>query len=102
LEDILKLIKPRHHAFSARLRRNGNEYRYNLPGPDLTGTRLVKVLNAFAPGVQQLVVVTTSASGALTKPLQHAQRLLLQGEHPWRRPHQGAAHAARDPQAGDP
>jgi hypothetical protein len=69
--DLLILVLIGHGSF------DGNEYRYNLPGPDLTGTRLVKVLNGFAPGVQQLVVVTTSASGALAKPLQHAQRTVI-------------------------
>ena len=56
---------------------DGSDYRYNVPGPDLTGARLVKLLDAFAPAVQQLVVVATSASGALAKPLQRAQRVVI-------------------------
>ena len=60
--DLLILVLIGHGSF------DGSEYRYNLPGPDLTGTRLVKLLAAFAPGVQQRVLVTTSASGALAKP----------------------------------
>lgn len=56
---------------------DGNEYRYNLPGPDLTGTRLVKLLDGFASGVPQLVVVATSASGALSKPLQRSGRVAI-------------------------
>lgn len=56
---------------------DGSEYRYNLPGPDLTGTRLTKLLDGFAAGVPQLVVVATSASGALIKPLQHGGRVVI-------------------------
>jgi hypothetical protein len=56
---------------------DGTDYRYNLPGPDLTGVRLAKLLDGFAPGVSQLVVVATSASGALTKPLQHSGRVVI-------------------------
>ena len=69
--DLLILMLIGHGSF------DGSEYRYNLPGPDLTGTRLVKLLDAYAPGVQQLVIVATSASGALAKPLQHAQRVVI-------------------------
>lgn len=56
---------------------DGTDYRYNLPGPDMTGAHLVKLLDGFAAGVQQLVVVTTSASGALAKPLQRSGRVVI-------------------------
>ena len=56
---------------------DGSEYRFNVPGPDLTGTRLAQLLDALPAGVQQLVVVATSASGALAKPLARPQRVLI-------------------------
>ncbi len=41
-----------------------DEYRFNLAGPDITGTEIVQALDAL-PAKRQLLVNTTSASGAL-------------------------------------
>jgi hypothetical protein len=55
---------------------DGREYRFNIPGPDLTGQDLAAVLNAL-PTPQQLVVATGSSSGALLDVLSRPGRLLI-------------------------
>lgn len=44
---------------------DGNEYRHNIPGPDLTGSEWLALLDRLPHSVSQLVVVGTSASGAI-------------------------------------
>lgn len=44
---------------------DGNEYRLNIPGPDLTGTELGAMLDRIPNTVMQLVIDCTSASGAI-------------------------------------
>jgi hypothetical protein len=44
---------------------DGNEYRLNIPGPDLTGSQILASLNRIPESVSQLLVVTTSTSGAV-------------------------------------
>jgi len=56
--DSLALILVGHGSF------DGEQYKLNLPGPDITGDDLLKLLAAI-PARTQLVVDTTSASGAL-------------------------------------
>ena len=56
--DSLALILVGHGSF------DGEQYKLNLPGPDITGDELLKLLTAI-PARNQLVVDTTSASGAL-------------------------------------
>ncbi|HUL82177.1 MAG TPA: hypothetical protein VL131_08540 [Gammaproteobacteria bacterium] len=56
--DSLALILVGHGSF------DGEQYKLNLPGPDITGDELLKLLTAI-PARTQLVVDTTSASGAL-------------------------------------
>jgi len=56
--DSLALILVGHGSF------DGEQYKLNLPGPDITGDDLLKLLVAI-PARTQLVVDTTSASGAL-------------------------------------
>ena len=56
---------------------DGAEYRLNLPGPDLTGTRLATLLDRLPATVPQLVVNATSASGAMLSRLQRPQRVVI-------------------------
>lgn len=55
---------------------DGQEYKFNLPGPDLAGPELAQLLNAI-PAANQLVVITGSASGALADLLQKPGRVLI-------------------------
>ena len=44
---------------------DGTEYRFNIPGPDITGSQILALLDRIPQAVPQLVVNTTSASGAI-------------------------------------
>jgi hypothetical protein len=44
---------------------DGNEYRFNIAGPDMTGSELLALLDRIPAGVLQLVVNATSTSGAI-------------------------------------
>ncbi len=55
---------------------DGETYRFNVPGPDPTDEDLSEWLAALRPE-RQLVVVATSASGALAEPLQRAGRTVI-------------------------
>ena len=52
------------------------EYKFNIAGPDLTGDDLEQALSEL-PGANQLVVNTSSASGALTDVLMNDERMLI-------------------------
>lgn len=52
------------------------DYRFNLPGPDVTGVELAEWLDAL-PAARQLVVAATSASGALMPLLQKRGRTVI-------------------------
>lgn len=54
----------------------GEEYRYNIPGPDLTGARLKALLDRL-PAERQLVVNTTSASGGVAAAWRRAGRIVI-------------------------
>jgi hypothetical protein len=43
---------------------DGSEFRFNIPGPDMTGSQWLAQLDKL-PAVPQLVIVATSASGAV-------------------------------------
>lgn len=64
-EDDLVVILIGHGSF------DGSEYKFNLPGPDITGVELANLCDKIA-AKRQLIVNTTSASGgsvaALRKP----------------------------------
>lgn len=55
---------------------DGRQYKFNLPGPDLSDTDLARLLNAL-PTREQLIVATGSCSGALLTLLAAPHRLLL-------------------------
>jgi hypothetical protein len=52
------------------------EYKFNIAGPDLSGGDLAEALNEL-PGDNQLVVNTSSASGALADALMNDERMLI-------------------------
>jgi hypothetical protein len=56
-EDSLALMMIGHGSY------DGYEYKFNIPGPDIDGERLKLLLDRL-PGQRQLIVNTTSASGA--------------------------------------
>jgi hypothetical protein len=55
---------------------DGFEYKFNLPGPDITARELAALLDRV-PAAQQLVVNMTSASGASVEALRKPGRVLV-------------------------
>ena len=45
---------------------DGTEYRFNLPGPDISGTELAALLNKIPAGRQLVVDMTSSSGGAVS------------------------------------
>ncbi len=68
--DTLVMLIIGHGSF------DGADYKFNLPGPDLSAKELADMLNRIA-AARQLIVDTTSASGAVLKPLEHPGRLVV-------------------------
>lgn len=68
--DTLLLLLIGHGSFDDR------DYRFNLPGPDVTGTELVGWLTALSVQ-RQLIVAATSASGALQAELAAPNRTVM-------------------------
>jgi hypothetical protein len=56
---------------------DGVEYRLNLPGPDITGTKLAALFDRIPASVPQLIVNATSASGAVGKAWQRPHRIVI-------------------------
>lgn len=56
---------------------DGNEYRFNLPGPDPTGSELAALLDRIPQGVTQLVVNATSSSGAVAESWARPHRVVI-------------------------
>lgn len=54
----------------------GDEYRFNIPGPDLTGSQFKALLDRL-PAERQLVVNTTSASGAVAESWKRPGRVVI-------------------------
>ncbi len=69
-QDDLVLMLIGHGAF------DGEEYKFNVPGPDLTGSELAALLEKI-PAVRQLVVNMTSASGASLENLRRPNRVVI-------------------------
>jgi len=55
---------------------DGTEYKFNLPGPDISGTELATLLNRIPAG-RQLVVDMTSASGGAVAALKKDNRTII-------------------------
>lgn len=55
---------------------DGYDYKFNLPGPDLTGEQLAELLAAL-PAKNQLLVNTSSASGATLEHLTDDARIVI-------------------------
>jgi hypothetical protein len=55
---------------------DGEEYRFNIPGPDVTATDLQGWLQPLASRQQLIVLATSSSGGAITK-LQHDNRIIV-------------------------
>lgn len=55
---------------------DGEEYRFNVPGPDITGSDLAAWLEPVAAR-QQLIVIATSASGGALARLQREHRIII-------------------------
>jgi hypothetical protein len=55
---------------------DGEEYKFNLPGPDISGDELAVLCNRIA-AKRQLIVNTTSASGGSVGALQRAGRIVI-------------------------
>ncbi len=56
---------------------DGNEYRLNIAGPDLTGAEIGALLDRLPQGVAQLVVNATSTSGATADSWARPQRVII-------------------------
>jgi hypothetical protein len=70
VQDDFVLILIGHGTF------DGVDYKFNLPGPDITAAELAQLLSRIKAG-RQLVVNTTSASGAGLAALQAENRVLI-------------------------
>ena len=55
---------------------DGQDYKFNLPGPDLSAGELRRLLDS-TPAQHQLVVITTSAAGASLKTLKGEGRVVI-------------------------
>lgn len=69
-EDAFVMVLIGHGSF------DGYQYKFNVPGPDLTAEDLA-VLLAPITATRQLVVNTTSASGASIEPLRRPGRIVI-------------------------
>jgi len=56
---------------------DGNEYRLNIPGPDITGSELLALLDRIPQTVPQLIVNTTSTSGAVSERWSRPNRVVV-------------------------
>ena len=55
---------------------DGAEYKFNIPGPDLSGADIASLLD-HVPASRQLVVVTTSSSGGSIEFLRRVNRVVI-------------------------
>ena len=69
-DDAFALMMIGHGTF------DGTEYKYNIPGPDITAAELAQLLNRL-PATRQLVVNMTSCSGASLPVLAHKDRVVI-------------------------
>ncbi len=69
-EDAFALLLVGHGTF------DGTDYKFNLPGPDITAKELASLLNRI-PARRQLVVNMTSCSGASVAALARSDRIVI-------------------------
>jgi hypothetical protein len=69
-QDAVTVVLIGHGSF------DGEEYRFNLPGPDLTAGELGELIDAL-PANDQLIVNATSASGAVVERWRRPRRVLI-------------------------
>ena len=69
-QDAVVLLLIGHGTF------DGVDYKFNLPGPDITAGELAAALNKI-PATRQLVVDTSSASGGALEALKRPNRLVI-------------------------
>jgi hypothetical protein len=69
-EDAFVLTLIGHGTF------DGEDYKFNIPGPDISGTELATLLDRI-PAARQLVVNGTSSSGGSVHALQRPSRTLI-------------------------
>jgi hypothetical protein len=55
---------------------DGVEYKFNIPGPDLSGAEIASLLD-HVPAGRQLVVVTTSSGGGAIEALRRPNRIVI-------------------------
>lgn len=55
---------------------DGEDYRFNVPGPDITGQEIAALLDNL-PATQQLIVNATSSSGAVAETWKRPNRILI-------------------------
>jgi hypothetical protein len=68
--DGLQLILVGHGSY------DGEDYKFNVPGPDISGDELRGLLDGL-PTDRQLVVAMTSSSGALQETLENGKRTVI-------------------------
>jgi hypothetical protein len=69
-DEALVLMLIGHGSF------DGTEYKFNIPGPDLTGAEIASLLE-HVPATRQLVVNMTSSSGGSLSFLQKKNRIII-------------------------
>lgn len=69
-EDVVTVVLIGHGTF------DGEHYRFNIPGPDLTGAELAALFDRV-PARRQLIVNTTSASGAVVEEWTRPDRIVI-------------------------
>jgi hypothetical protein len=69
-KDALTVVLIGHGSY------DGETYRFNVPGPDLTGAELGRLFDQL-PARQQLIVNASSASGAMIEQWKRPQRLIV-------------------------
>lgn len=69
-EDTVAVILVGHGSY------DGDDYKFNIPGPDITASRLAGLMDGL-PAERQLVVNSTSSSGAAMEALQGKGRIVI-------------------------
>jgi hypothetical protein len=69
-DDLVTIVLIGHGSY------DGEEYRFNLPGPDLTDRELAQLFDLL-PARNQLIVNATSASGAVIEQWMRPQRVVI-------------------------